>query len=158
MIVLVDNGAAGLRSRRVGLRDRLGARARSHRLDEELAAGVSPESSVPLALHARELTSPASCLSLARSLEQIAAVAERRSGRHLAQVPLCADQVRSVSPELCAVADRLRTRGLVAARGVAMLRTLLGDGNGPLYRCSRSGGSDELEARLREAQAALDPL
>jgi hypothetical protein len=49
---------------------------------------------------------------------------------------------------------RLRAPEPVTARGVALLRELLIDGAGPLYRCSEPGA---LGSRLRAAAAALGP-
>ena len=155
MIVLVESTQAGLQPRRVRVRDRLVARGRAARLDQDLAAGASPEASVPLAVHAQTVTSPASRARLADSVELVAAQAGGWSRPRLPQVSVSTERAGPALPELRAISGRLRARTLVAARGVAMVRVLLSDGNGPLYQ---EGGGDELEARLREARGALDPL
>ena len=70
-IVVLEQGD-GLGLRRVRLRDRVRARLRTSALDEQLAAGASPESSVALALHAGQLCRPQQRRLLARSLIEIA--------------------------------------------------------------------------------------
>src|SRR5258708_19236038 len=51
-------GSRLLVARRAGVRDRLTARVRARRLDQDLAAGVHPEMTPALALRARRLTAP----------------------------------------------------------------------------------------------------
>jgi hypothetical protein len=55
---------------------------------------------------------------------------------------------------IAALDRRLRAHEPVAAQGVAMVRMLLVDGNGLLYRPGRPG---ELGGQLRAAAAALEP-
>lgn len=69
--------------------------------------------------------------------------------------------VRPRYPEVLEAAEvigsierRLRAPGPVAARGVALIRLLLIDGNGSLYRPSDPG---TLASQLRSAAAALRP-
>jgi len=152
MIVVLEQGA-GLGLRRVRLWDRMQARLRTSALDEQLAAGASPESSVALALHAGHLCRPQQRSLLARSLTEIAASCEEPSRRRL-KAPVCRHAVTRARAELVAVVDRLATAGPVDVRGVARIRNLLADGTGPLYRESRPGLlRDELRAVLR----AMDP-
>jgi hypothetical protein len=152
VIVLLEQGA-GLGLRRVRLRDRLRARLRTSALDEQLAAGASPESGVALALHAGHLCRPQQRQLLARSLAEIAASCLGPSRPRL-QAPVCGHAVLRARTELAAVVDRLVAAGPVDVQGVARIRNLLANGAGPLYRESRPGLlRDELRAVLR----AMDP-
>jgi hypothetical protein len=152
-IVVLEQGA-GLGLRRVRLWDRVQARLRTPALDEQLAAGASPESSVALALHAGHLCRPQQCRLLARSLNEIATSCEAPTRRRL-RAPVGRHGVTRARAELAAVVDRLAAAGPVDVRGVARIRQLLADGTGPLYRESRPGHlRDELRAALR----AMDPL
>ena len=63
-----------------------------------------------------------------------------------------APEVLGQAAVIAAIERRLRAPEPVAAHGVAMLRLLLIDGNGPLYRPSEPGA---LGSRLRAAAAAL---
>jgi hypothetical protein len=132
MIVVLDEGT-GLGLRRVRWRDRLAVRARASALDDQLAAGASPESSVTLALHAARLCRPAQRRVLARSLTRVVATAEAPEPRRL-RVPVCRTAVHQARAELAAVAGRLTASGPVDVRGVARVRSLLADGTGPLYQ------------------------
>jgi hypothetical protein len=113
------------------LRDRFAARLRAGRLDAALAAGVAPEEDPALALRAQRLTArrerSALAMSVLRSLDDA-----RSSGGYL-RVPVSRVQVREAEGELSLLAQRLSAPGPVAARGVALVRALLGDGLGPLY-------------------------
>jgi len=155
MIVLLEDGDAGICGRRVHLRDRLLARLRASRIDRDLAQGASPEFTVALALRARHLVGPESRRSLARSIENIVADADRFAQRRQLKIPLCRRRIREASIELGEVSERLRSGGPVSARGVAKLELLLADGCGPLYQ---RGSQEDLRARLREVIEALDPF
>ena len=150
MIVVLEH-EVGLGLRRVRFRDRVLARIRATALDAELAAGASPESGVALALHAGHLCRPSQRRLLARSLTQVAAVVETRDRSRL-KVPVCSPAVRNARGELQAVVERLVAAGPVDVRGVALIRNLLADGTGPLYRES---APDQLRNELRGALAAM---
>jgi hypothetical protein len=152
MIVVLDEGAS-LGLRRVRWRDRLAVRARASDLDDQLAAGASPESSVRLALHAARLCQPSQRQVLARSLTRIVATAEAPQPRRL-RVPVCRAAVHQARAELAAVSGRLTASGPVDVRGIARVRTLLADGTGPLYQPSPAAS---LRHRLAEVLQALDP-
>lgn len=153
MIVVLEHDA-GLRLRRVRLRDRLLARFRAGALDAELAAGASPESSVVLALHAGFLCRPSQRRVLARSLTLIAAAAESTGASRL-KTPVCRRAVRRARSELHSVIGRLAAAGPVDVRGVARIRRLLADGTGPVYRES---APDQLRNELRAVLAAMEPF
>ena len=150
MIVVLEEGS-GLGLRRVRWRDRLAVRARTSALDAALAAGTSPDSSVPLALHAARLCAPAQRRLLARTLTRIVAASEA-AGRHLT-APVCKPSVRRVRPQLAGIAGRLSAAGPVDVQGVARLRLLVADGTGPLYQPARA---EDLRYELAAVVAALD--
>jgi hypothetical protein len=153
MIVLLDD-RAGIAARRVHLFDRLAVRLRASQLDSELAGGAAPESDFALALHAERLTRPSQRRALARSLQRIVSAAEPSTSVRL-RVPLCRDRVCDDRTELEALSDRLLLGGPVCVQGVAMVRVLLADGAGPLYRMRTAR---DLRAELSTAMAAMDPL
>jgi hypothetical protein len=149
VLVLEEQSSLGLRH--VRLRDRVRARTQSTRLDEQLAAGMSPESNVLLALHAARLYRPMQRRRLAVSLRAVA-LAARRSRRMTA--PINRRGVGLVQNELEAVATRLDANGPIDVSGVARVRRLLADGAGPLYMRSTP---ERLRQELASALAALDP-
>jgi hypothetical protein len=152
MIVVLEQDA-GLGLRRVRWWDRALVRARASALDQELAAGASPESTMALSVHAGRLCNPAERRVLARSLTRIVAASDAPAGRRL-KAPVCRPAVHRARAELAEVTDRLMATGPVDVRGVARVRQLLADGTGPLYR---SGPPDELRGALAAALTALDP-
>jgi hypothetical protein len=151
MIVVLDD-AAGIAIRRVRWRDRIVARVRTADLDRRLAAGASPEASVPLAVHAGRLCEPTERQVLARSLTRIAAAADAPMARRLA-APVDRPAVQRARAELAAVVGRLIASGPVDVQGVARARILVADGTGPLYR---SAPPERLHRELTEVLAALD--
>ena len=151
MIVVLEEGA-GLRLRHVRWWDRLLVRARASTLDHELAAGASPEWSIPLAVHAGRLCEPAQRHLLARSLTRIMSASDAPMGRRV-KAPVCRPAVRQARAELATLAGRLSGSGPVDVHGVARVRTLLADGTGPLYQ---SGPPDRLRHELTAVLAALD--
>ena len=135
-------------------RDRLLVRLHAFRLDRDLAAGASPDATVPLALRAQTLVAMPARRGLARTAQRLlAAAAPGPASGHL-PVPVCRDRVRACSEELGALIRGLLAAGPVSARGVAQARALLADGASPIYhRASR----DDLRARLLAAAEALSP-
>ena len=153
MILVLDHDA-GLRLRRVRVRDRLQTRVRAAKLDAELAAGASPESSVLLALHAGLLCRPSRQRLLAHSLKRIAAAGETPWGAR-SMAPVCVRAVRNARIELEGVIERLTDAGPVDVQGVAKVRRLVADGTGPVYRESVPY---QLRNELRAALAAMEPF
>ncbi len=151
MIVVLEADNA-LRLRRVTMRDRLVARLRASALDQQLAAGAAPESSISLSVHAGHLCTPAQRRLLARSLSRIATAGDAPAGSRLTS-PLCRPAVRRARSELQAVIDRLLASGPVDVHGVARIRRLVADGGGPLYRQS---SADHLQAELRAVLVAMN--
>ena len=109
----------------------LRARVAAGRLDEELAAGVAPESSDLLFAHALRVVRPSSCAALAGSLRKVVTTAQgpaKLSSRTLTRTGILGAQ-----DALLALAERLVRDGPIHVRGVAQLRVLLSNGSGPLY-------------------------
>jgi hypothetical protein len=148
VVLLEEHSALGLHQ--VHLRDRIRARLRTMSLDEQLAAGTSPESNVLLAVHAARLSQPNQRRRLADSLRAVAHTAEqpRRT-----KAPINRQGVRLVLGELEAVATRLATNDPVDVSGIARVRTLLANGGSPLHRRSQAG---LLQQELVSALDALD--
>jgi hypothetical protein len=147
-VLLEEHSALGLRHVHRG--DRIRARLRAMSLDEQLAAGSSPESNVLLALHAARLSQPNQRRRLAASLRAVALAAQRP---RRTKAPIDREGVRFVLGELEAVATRLESNQPVDVCGVARLRTLLADGGSPLYHRSQNG---LLQRELMSALAGLD--
>lgn len=153
MIVIVEREHRSLRLQRVGAVGRLTTRLFARRLDRQLAAGATPESTKLLAVRADALVRPTSRASLASSLERVAAVAAGRCRLSRAAVPPSRRQVLGAGGELRAVIERLRGPGPISAQGAARLRLLLTDGGGPVYR---NPGHTDLARELRGALRGLD--
>jgi hypothetical protein len=121
------------------------------RLDEELAAGVRPDSDPLLRRRAQVLLSRESRLGMASGLDR----ARRQGGPaalHTAQVPVPAQALREAAPALQRLADRMRGHLPISPQGAAKTNILLTDGSGPLYRPDGNG----LRAAARSALAALE--
>jgi hypothetical protein len=141
-------------ARRASWRDRLMAILRRARLDEQLARGVDPSASAPLAPRAEALGRGRFRTMLG---ERIRHVLDEARGPHRiswVRVPLQRAAVLEAAQELDELAGRLLSPGLLAARGVAQVRLLLVDGRGPLYY---SGDSDELRIAVVRALEDLNP-
>jgi hypothetical protein len=63
-------------------------------------------------------------------------------------------RVRATRPELEALLDRLLVPAPVSARGMALVRLLMRDGSGPLFRYE---SREDLSLQVRRATDALDP-
>jgi len=133
-------------ARRASWRDRLMARLRSTRLDDQLARGVAPTASAPLALRAEALGRSRFRTMLGERIRHV------RSPR--ARVPLHRNAVLAAAQELDELARQLLSPGPLAARGVARVRLLLVDGSSPLYF---SRAEVDLRAAVAEALEDLNP-
>jgi hypothetical protein len=135
---------------RVTLAARLVARLRAGRFDRLLAVGVSAPAGSPLAVHQARLTSTAEREVVARSL-RTAVRAAREDCRPLSsRIPLHQANIAAAEDLIDAVTLRLHSPRQVSARGMARLRRLLCDGDGPLYRFGRGDLSGRLGAALAE--------
>ena len=134
-------------------RTRMAARLLAFHLDDQLARGLSPESSRLLAARAQELVAPAMRGEVAQLWGRLMAEASKppamRSARRLlnrAAISACADGIENVREGLVGARP-------ISARSVAMALTLLGDGTGPVYS-RRSAGrlSTSIEAVIDELE------
>jgi hypothetical protein len=107
------------------------SRLRARALDRALVDGADPAASAQLAAHARRLTSDRSRAALACSLERLAA-AQPDPGRRFQVIPF-EPAGRANARQLTELAARLRGPSPVYSPGVARLRQLVSDGNGPVY-------------------------
>ena len=162
MHVLLDDDRGRLTLRRLWPWHRVMAGSRAARLDRELAEGISPEASAPLAARAVKLTSMEYRRDLAGSLRRILAVAgyptqpvaarsPLRTSRPV-RVPLRTSRISQSAPQLAELAAHLLQPGPVQVRGVAVVSQLLADGTGPLYR---EASRDDLGAIIERAEHAL---
>jgi hypothetical protein len=125
---------------------------RATELDRRLAAGENPRTSEALALRARRLTTPRSRARVARGLAGALRSSCSDHPRFTAAVRPSGPDVLDAEPTIAWLERRLRARGPVAAQGVAILRLLLIDGDGPLYRPT---DPNALRAKLRAAATGL---
>jgi hypothetical protein len=137
--VLLQDDRGGLTLGRLRPWHRVLARCAASRLDRELAAGTSPESSARLAARAMQLTSMKTRLNLAASVRRILAAAGDPAAVTVItarppRLPLARARIRQSAGPLAALAGYLAAPGPVPAQGVAVVSQLLTDGAGPLYR------------------------
>lgn len=117
------------------------------RLDQQLAAGVRPDSDPLLCERAEFLLSRKSRLRMASGLDRTRREAERLA-LHTTQVPVRAGAVREAGPLLEKLAYRLRGYLPISPECAAKTHILLTDGSGPLY-------SPEGEADLKTAAGSV---
>jgi hypothetical protein len=151
--VLLVNDRDGITSHPVRLLDRVRAGLGAHRLDRELAAGRSPEVETSIAVHAQRITRPSVQADLARSLLRITEFAEAPDRMSRAPALICQRRVREAAADLRALTERLELAGPISLQALALVRTILTDGTGPLYRAD---SSDDLGMQLRHALAVAD--
>ena len=125
------------------------------RLDRSLADGVSPECDVLLALRAQRIACVASRRELARSLQRLIDASQQSShtlSPAASMAVLC--RVSAARSEFESLVEHLLAPVPVSAHGVALVRLLLREGGGPLYRYE---SRVDLAAMVRSCIAALDP-
>lgn len=122
-------------------------------LDHALAAGVSPDSSAALSLRARWLIGTSVRRRLACSVRRLLDEAQRPLAPISPAVPICRRKVLGSELMLLVLADRLAAPEAVDARGVAQVRLLLTQGDGPLYDNPQAS---DLEPLLRAMLSALE--
>jgi len=135
------------------LEDRLIARMLGRWLDREIAAGTAPSASEAHTARACQLTSERTRRGVASSLDRLIERADRPPSRSpLGSAAPCREHVREALPMIRSTSARLRSREPIDAQGVARLKVLLSDLDGPCYVCGRP-------AALTEAlQAISDSL
>jgi hypothetical protein len=161
------------RTRHVLLRDELGrltlrrlwpwhrvlARCAATRLDRQLAAGASPESSASLAARAIQLTSMKFRRDLATSVQRILAAAgdppavmpSRAAAAPPPHLPLSRAQISQLAGPLARLVGHLAAPGPVPVQGAAMASQLLADGTSPLYHPARGDDLGDLIEDLTRA-------
>jgi hypothetical protein len=104
-------------------------------LDSKLADGVDPDATEELALRARQLADPGKREEIARSLDEVLAVAVRGSSAHLPTIraPISRGRVQGSQAPLSRLAQRLRHEGPHPVKGLAMAYVLVEDAQSPLY-------------------------
>lgn len=134
-------------------RDKALARLLGPRLDNQLAAGVAPESSRLLAVRAEQITSPSARDRLARAWDELAARARSPQSPFDARVPVARRAVDAAADQIQSVADVLRADRPVTARGVAIAAALLTSARSPVYRLG--GGTADLAGAVARAVATM---
>ena len=139
----------------VTLRRRVRCSLLADRLDRWLADGIEPETDVLLALRAQQLACPATRTDLARTVGRLLRAADEPE-HAFTRAPSIAvlERVRVAAPELRSLVDHLLAPVPVSARGVALVRLLLRDGSGPLFRYE---SREDLRLQVRRATDALEP-
>jgi hypothetical protein len=138
---------------RAGLVARIRNRLRRRRLDEQLARGVDPDTSVDLNLRAAQLSSDRGRAALARGL--VDALGDARGpnlGAYRMRTRRKHAAIREAADDLRPLVLRLRDERPIQVQGAAMTARLLSDRRSPLHR----GNAQELQGALRTAHAALD--
>jgi hypothetical protein len=136
------------------LADRLLARVLGASLDQQLAAGCSPESNRLLAARAREIVSLPHRASLARSWDHVLRVAHRAPTFRTPAVPLNAAAIVAAEPAIRELMERLAAPLPVTAQGVAAATIPLTDASSPVYGRQ---GPEALAGLLDVAITNLDP-
>ena len=134
------------------IRTQLSTRRHRNRLDEQLAAGVTPSTLTPLGLRAAQLRSPATRAQLANALVETVGEARRGEPMNFRPRPQ-REEVRAEADALLALASRLRESTPIDVRGAAKVALLVNDKASPLHR----PGTQTLGDALTEAHAALIP-
>ena len=158
--VLLRDDLGRLTLRRLRPWHRMLARAAAARLDRELAAGTSPETSATLAARATALTSTKARRDIAASVQRILAATGQppaappapAAAVRPARLPLNRARISGSAVTLATLADTLAAPGPVPVQGVAMVSQLLADGTGPLYR---QADGDDLGHIIQNATRAL---
>jgi hypothetical protein len=144
----------GSRANRVSLPVLVGARMLGASLDNKLAEGCAPETNQLLATRSQLIVSPTMRRALADTWLALFVEAREPAGFLSPRVPLVLDRIVAAQTQIQELADALLAP-MPTSRGVAMARSLLSDGSGPIYN---RACSTDLGLALREVIARLDPL
>lgn len=134
--------------------DNIVLRLNRARLDADLAAGRSPETSPRHAVRARVLVAPRMRHALASNWEHLLSTAQGPRRGPTNRAPIRRERVHCAQTEIRELITALRATGPIPARGVAIATRLLTDGCGPIYN---RDASDDLTATLVLALEHLDP-
>jgi hypothetical protein len=155
MWLVLEEPEAGLTLKWASATDRLATRLLSRTLDREIAAGASPDVSVPRSLRAAYLVKQRTRLLFAGSLASAVTEATAPPRLRGAQVPVARRNVASALEPMRALIARLRLDSPVTACGMARVHLLLVDGSGPLYYL---GSPEDLATLVTDALVELEPL
>jgi hypothetical protein len=136
------------------LADRLLSHVLGASLDQQLAAGCSPESSRLLAARARDIVSLPHRESLARSWGHLLRVARRTPTLRTPAVPLNGAAILAAEPGIRELMERLSAPLPVTAQGVAAATIPLTNATSPVYGRQ---SPDALACLLDDAITQLDP-
>ena len=148
---LVSNAVGSLRGAIARLRLRVVAAWQSADLDDQLAAGIEPQTSALFATRAQMLTSRHHRRRIADALSRSRRRAQRPAGFTAAVRPNAPELLVSEAV-LTAIDARLRSADPAAPAGMAILQRLLTDPRSSLYGPALPG---ILASDLRAASAAL---
>ena len=143
-----------VRSERANARVALSAYLHASRLDRELAAGASPDSSVALSLRAQTLIGSNARARLAGYVKRLLDEAGRPLVPLAPGVRISPRTLRASRPTLLELGQRLVSPEPIDARGIAYAGVLLTATDGPAYG---SRAEDQFEPALRAAILALEP-
>ena len=127
-------------------------RLRVGELDKALAEGACPDSSAALSRRAHQLIGWTARRRLSREIRSLLARAERPIHPMHSAAPICRHKVIDARDALLDLADQLISPSPVDARGVAQLKRLLRDPDGPVFRRPRD---DDLEPEIEAVNEAL---
>lgn len=132
--LIADHGDSyALSVRQCRLHTRVIAWLRAYRLDQMLATGISPDSSVLLSLHAGALHSAASRKYLARAYRRLVVDAMRIPHPRGVPVPLARREIVRCQDLVEELAEMLERSEPADPRGIALASLLLRDGASPFY-------------------------
>jgi hypothetical protein len=127
---------------------------RTAALDRELAAGAKLRGNPLLQRRGERLCSRRRRDRLADEIERLLADAQERPRGVAAAIPFSRAEVRDARIPLSDLACRLRSEAPVDPQGMLLVRRLLSDAGGPVFRPAEPGA---LRAAVRRVNAALDP-
>jgi hypothetical protein len=134
--------------------ERILLRIGAARLDDDLAAGLPPETSSRHAARARQLVNPQMRHALATSWEHLLAITHAPPRGLSGRAAICRQRVYQAEPEIRELIVALRATGPMPVRGVATAIRLLTDGCGPIFN---PNAPDDLTAIVARAVGDLDP-
>lgn len=152
LLLTASSEPSAITIRQYHLRERVLARLDAGRIDQALAAGVSPDSGVAISLRAHALIGMRARRAFSRGLRDLIVQARAPAGP-ATPVPVCRRQIIRAQELIEATAHRLLEDRPVSARGVAQIRLLLTDGRSPVYDDPNAGN---LLPALRAASSALE--
>jgi hypothetical protein len=144
------------RPSREGYLTRLRVRVRRAALDRRLAAGADPGADADLSRRAEELTEGDARRRIAMVIRRLISEAAGPPPPFSSKAPLARAAIVACTPRLRAIAGRLESDQIVAAKGVAKAAMLIRDGSGPLYAVSTP--EIALRHQLAEIATALEEV